>query len=199
MSETNSTPLLVMDWSFSNMIDVLLHIGDVAVLKQLMGLLVAPLSNWHTLQYLDCSEWVGAQVRVALLEAHAHCSILSQEMNDAVCKETVVTAQKPILLDLQALWFGVLMDYSILSRWQNKVWDSYSPAVITINAQCGSELDMDALHGAWPIILQALSKNLPSARDISANTGKDLSLQSPASLDKNDTFDSTEEFVGGMV
>lgn len=171
----------------------------MAVLKQLMALLVSPLTEWHTLQYLDCSEWVGAQVRVALLEAHAHCSILAQEVNDVVCKETVRTAQNPILLDLQALWFGVLMDYSILSRWQSKVWDSYSPAVITINTQSDSEMDMCTLHGAWPVILQALSKNLPPAQDITATVHKDLSLHSPSAVDKDGKFEAKQEFVGGKI
>ncbi|GMH38796.1 hypothetical protein BSKO_06694 [Bryopsis sp. KO-2023] len=174
--------------------------GDVIVLKQLMGLLVAPMQEWQKLQYENCSEWVGARVRVSLLEAHAHCTSLADEGTDEVSKEIVKTAQGPIVKLLQTLWYGMLLDYTVLSRWQSKVWETYMPNVITVGNQSGSELDMKTLEDAWPVALQALSRNLPSAEDVKNDStqishGLDLPVQHASSAVAGVDEDRTPQSV----
>ncbi|GFH23582.1 HEAT repeat-containing 5B isoform X2 [Haematococcus lacustris] len=70
--------------------------GDGVVLRRLLELLVSPLASWHALgseqQY---GEWVGLQQRVALLEAHAQCTLLQWRGSDAQAAAIIGQAQRP--------------------------------------------------------------------------------------------------------
>lgn len=151
---------------------------DVVVLRQLMNLLVTPLADWEHVQYKNCSEWVGAQVKVALLEAHAHCTILADDAVDTIRQETVRCAQDPILHHLQNLWLGMLVDYAVLSRWHGKVWNSHIPSVINVGHQTSTDWDMNILQDAWPVVLQALSTRLPSADVVKSSAVHHVSTSS---------------------
>lgn len=152
--------------------------SDAAVLKQLVGLLVEPIQNWSQLRYRNFSEWVSACVRVSLLEAHAHCTILAKTGNDQLCAEIVEKAQEPILEQLKHLWLGLLTDHMVLDRWSNELWSAYQPLVIC-TGQNGSEVAKKVpADEAWPVVLKALALHIPSANAI-LESDKDASAFKP--------------------
>lgn len=137
--------------------------GDVNVLKKLMSLLIEPIKAWHQLQYPNYSEWISARSRIALLEAHAHCACMVNDSDDNVSSKIILTSQEQVSNELKRLWFGLLMDYTVLTRWHQELWSAYEPLIICIGKQIVTMDDLKYLNESWPIILKALTYKHPSS------------------------------------
>lgn len=74
--------------------------GDAAVLSRLMGLLTAPLATLaaeRATEDTQYAEWVGVRAHVAVLEAHAQCTVYSASSSDASTRQLIPQAQSPFL------------------------------------------------------------------------------------------------------
>ena len=71
--------------------------GDAVVLQRLMGLLTTPLQAGMSLGLAaqPYAEWVGVRATVALLEAHALCTLAAEDSQDAVAKGIISEAHEP--------------------------------------------------------------------------------------------------------
>ncbi|KAJ9521672.1 hypothetical protein QJQ45_015268 [Haematococcus lacustris] len=160
--------------------------GDGVVLRRLLELLVSPLASWHALgaeqQY---GEWVGLQQRVALLEAHAQCTLLQWRGSDAQAAAIIGQAQRPHRLLLHSLWAALLQDWVVLSTQHATVCRKYPVALLT-PAPPGPTLDQDhdpavdtATSTPHPIKLTANgSSNVPANGAVSA-AGTGLGPEAP--------------------
>ena len=82
------------------------------------------------------ADWVEAKARAALLEAHAHCTLLAASAASSTDSEQVLKTKKIVnesqrrhrdqLVDW---WFGLLQDYVVLCREPENVQVGYKPAV----------------------------------------------------------------------
>lgn len=82
------------------------------------------------------ADWVEAKSRAALLEAHAHCTLLAASAASSTDSEQVLKTKKIVnesqrrhrdqLVDW---WFGLLQDYVLLCREPENVQVGYKPAV----------------------------------------------------------------------
>ncbi len=71
--------------------------GDAVVLQRLMGLLTTPLSAGMSLGLTaqPFAEWVGVRATVALLEAHALCTLAAEKSQDEAAKSIISKAHAP--------------------------------------------------------------------------------------------------------
>eukprot|EP00803_Ostreobium_quekettii_P010737 evm.model.scf_1340.1 EVM.evm.TU.scf_1340.1 scf_1340:1414-16767(-) len=142
--------------------------GEATVLKQLMGQLTKPIRKWSQLDYLNYSEQVGAQARMAVLEAHAHCTCLAASDADLVCRDIVTSMQGPLRDQLRDLWLGLLTDYAAVPGLQANQWSVYKPRVIA-GALCGpsnGSTSIDSFPLDWSVVLDALTMKLPAASEL---------------------------------
>eukprot|EP00887_Chlorella_sp_A99_P005661 scaffold1.g5661.t1 len=179
--------------------------GDAAVLERLMSLLAAPLAQWGQPQpqppppaappqpqgagdelaaaaaaqqqpQLAYAEWVYVRERVALLEAHAHCTLLAAEAGgprqqggaDEATRRVVLRAQAPHLPLLMEAWLGLLQDYAVLTFQPPEVQLAYRPRLCTLAAGAGGgESGGDSTPGAGVAILASNSGYLDRAWGVS--------------------------------
>lgn len=71
--------------------------ADPVVLQRLMGLLTTPLAAGMSLGLTaqPYAEWVGVRATVALLEAHALCTLAAEQSQDAAAKGIISKAHEP--------------------------------------------------------------------------------------------------------
>ena len=71
--------------------------ADAAVLQRLMGLLTTPLAAGMSLGLTaqPYAEWVGVRATVALLEAHALCTLAAEQSEDEAAKGIISRAHEP--------------------------------------------------------------------------------------------------------
>ncbi|KAJ9521869.1 hypothetical protein QJQ45_024737, partial [Haematococcus lacustris] len=160
--------------------------GDGVVLRRLLELLVSPLASWHALgaeqQY---GEWVGLQQRVALLEAHAQCTLLQWRGSDAQAAAIIGQAQRPHRLLLHSLWAALLQDWVVLSTQHATVCRKYPVALLT-PAPPGPTLDQDhdpavdtATSTPHPIKLTANGSSNVAAHGAVSAAGTRLGPEAP--------------------
>ncbi|KAL6756313.1 hypothetical protein V8C86DRAFT_2436239 [Haematococcus lacustris] len=163
--------------------------SDGVVLRRLLELLVSPLASWHALgaeqQY---GEWVGLQQRVALLEAHAQCTLLQWRGSDAQAAAIIGQAQRPHRLLLHNLWAALLQDWVVLSTQHATVCRKYPVALLT-PAPPGPTLDQDhdpavdtATSTPHPIKLTANGSSNVAARGAVSAAAQSLNSNSALSM-----------------
>lgn len=103
----------------------------------------APSSSSSSSPVQPYADWVEAKARAALLEAHAHCTLLAASAVSSTDSEQVLKTKRIVnesqrrhrdqLVDW---WFGLLQDYVVLCREPEDVQVGYKPAVWSKNVPC---------------------------------------------------------------
>ena len=149
--------------------------GDRIVLEKLMALLTAPLLKWspekndETAALLQpYGEWVEARAKTALLQSHAHCTLIAADpCIDSATQKVVIENQRPHRDVLTNYWLAVLKDFVIVCSQPESVRANYSPALWGLTdaptekesqpvaLMAATEAIKPTLQKAWPAILEA--------------------------------------------
>lgn len=161
--------------------------GDNALMEKILGLLCEPLSLWSSgspdQTQNAYSEWVAAGARVALLESHAICATLQENLESSQgsrYSEIVTRSHGPFYTILVECWTGLLEDTVVLLKEEPAYHASYTLSLYGRLGSSKAPTLKDAKRGieepmkkAWPRILDAATLVMAQDRTVShGDSGK---------------------------
>ncbi|KAK9865210.1 hypothetical protein WJX84_003181 [Apatococcus fuscideae] len=147
--------------------------ADPVVLQRLMGLLTKPLAAGMSLGLTvqPYAEWVGVRATVALLEAHALCTLAAEASADEAANGIISKAHEPHRRTLVMLWTALLHDFAVLSTQLPSVQVAYQPKLFSAAAPSAMPAIQHFLGLAWRPVLEAVVTMLPDEPELMQGCG----------------------------
>ncbi|KAK3274617.1 hypothetical protein CYMTET_17208, partial [Cymbomonas tetramitiformis] len=152
--------------------------GERAVLQRVLGLIIRPLDDTLSPGPLQHAEWVDAQVRISLLEAHARIAVEPEggaggggfehsKQSFAIVKQL----QQPHLRTLLQQWVALLRDHAVLHNVPPDIVSRYTPALVSSRAATAVEPVRGHYEAAWACVLDAATccASVPPAHGAAAD------------------------------
>ncbi|KAK3281690.1 hypothetical protein CYMTET_10532 [Cymbomonas tetramitiformis] len=157
--------------------------GQAAMLRPfglnlLQRLIIRPLDDTLSPGPLQHAEWVDAQVRISLLEAHARIAVEPEggaggggfehsKQSFAIVKQL----QQPHLRTLLQQWVALLRDHAVLHNVPPDIVSRYTPALVSSRAATAVEPVRGHYEAAWACVLDAATccASVPPAHGAAAD------------------------------